>query len=113
MNIGQLRHKVTLDNPTGTVPDGEGGFTEGLVRLATRIPASVTPATVRSLERVVANTVTSTASHIVHLRYVAGVTTNTICTFHDRVDRTLRVTGFNDPEERHIELFLECQEVLA
>jgi head-tail adaptor len=81
--------------------------------LAGRISASVEPVSARSLERVMANTVTSLASHLVVIRYLRGVTTQTRVTFHDTTaDRVMSVTGLHDPEERHVELILECKEAV-
>jgi len=110
MNIGALRHRVTLLTPGTPIPDGDGGYTETWTTLGSRVPAAVEPATARSLERIAANTVTSTASHLVTLRYLSGVTTKTRLTFHDTTDRTFSVTGTHDEEERHESLVLECTE---
>lgn len=113
MNVGALRHRVSLELPGGTVPDGDGGYLQTWSTLASRVPASVLPATERSLERVTANTVTANASHTVTLRYLAGVTTQARLVFHDgSVDRPMSVTGVHDTEERHVELILECQEAV-
>lgn len=111
ISAGALRHRVTLENPGAPVPDGGGDFTQAWTVLASRVPASVAPVTARSLERIAANTVTSTATHLVALRYLAGVTTQTRLTFHDGdVDRRMSVTGRHDPEERHVVLMLEAVE---
>ena len=111
MDVGALRHRVTLQTPGAPVPDGDGGYTETWTTLGVRVPATVEPATARSLERIAANTVTSTASHLVTVRYLPGVTTKTRVTFHDgTTDRTFSVTGTHDPEERHRVLILECTE---
>lgn len=111
MNVGALRHRVTLTNPGVDVPDGEGGFTRVPSVLASRVPASVMPASARSLERVVANTVTSNASHLVTIRYLPGVTMQTALVFHDGAwDRPMSITGKHDTDEKHEQLILECQE---
>lgn len=113
MQIGSLRHRVTLQTPAAPVPDGDGGYTQAVTTLASRLPASVEPATAKSLERVVANTVASTASHLVTLRYLAGVTTAAQLVFHDgTTDRPMAITGVHDTDERHIELVLECAEAV-
>jgi head-tail adaptor len=113
MAIGELRHRVTLENPT-IVPDSEGGFTEtwNVLGIA-RLPASVMPATPRDLERQTSGTVTATASHLVTLRYLAGVTTKTRVRFHDTTDRVLAVEGIVDREERHRMLILACTEAVS
>jgi SPP1 family predicted phage head-tail adaptor len=108
---GHFRHRVTLENPTD-VPDAEGGYTTTWARLGPSTHAAVIrPATARDLERVVANTVQTTASHLVTIWYVAGVTTATRVIFHDTIgDRTFSVTGVQDEDERHIQLTLACVE---
>jgi head-tail adaptor len=94
-----------------TVPDGEGGFTQTPTVLASRVAAAVVPATAQALERLTANTVASSASHLVTLRYRAGITTQTALVFHDGpTDRPMAITGLYDPEERHVELVLACVE---
>lgn len=113
MNVGALRHRVTLQTPGDPVPDGDGGYTETWTTLGARVPASVEPATARTLERIAANTVTATATHLVTVRYLPGVTTKTRVTFHDVTDRTFSVSGTHDPEERHRVLIIECTEDVA
>lgn len=108
MDIGALRHVVLLENPTGQVPDGEGGYTEGWAALSpARVPAAIKPATARDLERQVANSVQSTASHILTMRYVPGVTTATRITFGTR---QFSVTGIQNTDERNIELVIAAVE---
>jgi SPP1 family predicted phage head-tail adaptor len=108
---GRKRHYVTLDKPGTPVPDGEGGFTQA------REPLSppdwyveIKPATARDLERVVANTVQSTASHLVTGDYRPDVNTQTRVTFGARI---FEVTGVQNPEERNRDLVLVCEEVVA
>lgn len=114
MDVGALRHRITLQTPGAPVPDGDGGYTESWTTLGRRVPASVEPASARALERIAVNTVTSTASHVVTLRYLSGVTTKTRVVFHDGpTDRTLSVTGYHDPQEKHRVLILECVEDVA
>lgn len=111
--IGTLRHRVTVQSDGTPVADGDGGWTQTPVILAYRIPAAVAPATSRDLERVVAETVQSMATHIVTLRYLPGVTTKHHLVFHDTADRTFAITGTHDPDERHRWLELACAEVVA
>lgn len=113
MQVGTLRHTVTIQTPGPNVPDGDGGFTNTWPALVSRIPASVAPASARDLERVVASTVQSTASHLVTIRYVAGVTTAQRVIFHDSVgDRTLSINGVTDEDERHVQLVMACTELV-
>ncbi len=111
--IGRLQHRVTLTEPVDgpAVPDGNGGYTQATLTLASRVPAAVTPASAHALERLIRNTSESIASHIVTLRYIPGVTTRTVVTFHDGpTDRTLYVAGTADEGERHRVLQLVCNE---
>jgi SPP1 family predicted phage head-tail adaptor len=109
VRAGALRHRITLQNPKSPpTPDGDGGYTEDpWTTLAANVPASIVPATARDLERVVAGTVQSSATHLVTIRYLAGVTTKTRVVFGTRL---LSVTGVQNPEERNISLVLVCQE---
>jgi SPP1 family predicted phage head-tail adaptor len=109
MDVGSLRHQVSLQNPPpAATPDGDGGYTETPVTFAT-VWASIVPATAHDLERAVAGTVQSSATHLVTIRYLAGVTTKTRVLFGTR---TLQVTGVQNPDERNISLVLVCQEVI-
>lgn len=111
MDIGSLRHRVTLDSPGGTVPDGDGGWTQAWAPLnPSQVWASITPATARDLERVTAATVISSASYIVRMRYHPQVTTQTRLTFKGR---TLSVIGVANTEERNAELVLVCVEMVT
>jgi SPP1 family predicted phage head-tail adaptor len=106
VRAGELRHLITLQTPSTATPDGDGGFTNTWTDLAT-VWASIVPATARDLERLVAGTVQSSATHLVTIRYLAGVTTKTRVVFGSRL---LSVTGVQNPEERNISLVLVCQE---
>jgi len=110
VRAGQRRHLVTLSNPAAPVADGDGGFTEASSALSpASVWAEIKPATVKNLERVVANTVQAQASHLVTLPYHDGITTETKVTYGTRV---FSVTGIANPEERNLELVLLCQEVV-
>ena len=111
MNVGTLRHRVSLENPGVAVPDGDGGYTQVNVPLSpSEVWADIRPATARDLERVTSGTVMASASHIVTIRYHAGVTTQTRILFGSRV---LAVTGVQNPEERNIALVLTAEEMVA
>lgn len=124
MRAGLLRHRITLQTPT-SAPDGDGGFVntwppDGGATLATNVPASIEPASLlgaamgpamsKDMERVIAGTVLSSATHLVTMRYLDGVTTKTRVLFGSRV---LNVTGVQNPEERNISLVLICQEIVT
>jgi SPP1 family predicted phage head-tail adaptor len=108
MDSGALRHSVILENPGPSIPDGDGGFTQSWApNLPSPVWASITPATSRDLERLVAASVQSVATHVIRIRYHANVTTATRVTYGARV---FEVTGVQNPDERNIELVLVCQE---
>lgn len=110
MKVGALRHQITLQNPGAAVPDGDGGFTQTWTNLdPARVSAAIQPATARDLERIVANTEQSKASHLVTIRYHSGVTTETRILFGTRI---LQVTGIQNPDERNISLILVCEEIV-
>ena len=106
---GARIHWVKLQNPGQQVPDGEGGTTFSAPVDLGGMFANVAPATARDLERVVAGTVQSQASHLVTIDYLAGVSTATKVLFGGRV---LNVTGVVNIEERNSELVLACTEVV-
>lgn len=108
MDIASLRHRVTLENPGAMVPDGDGGFTTPFTAFAT-VWASIAPATAKDLERLVAGSVQSSATHVVRIRYLAGVTTLTRVRFGLR---SFAITGVMNPDERSVELVLTCEEVV-
>ena len=108
MDIGSLRHQVRLETPT-TTADGEGGYTTTWALLGV-VYAAIEPATQRSLERLVANAVSSDASHVVTVRYIDGVTTKTRVLFLGRV---LSVVGIQNIEERNEILRLACTEQVS
>jgi len=101
-------HPVTLETPGDAVPDGDGGYTQSAARLAS-VYASITPATPHDLERTIAGTVASSATHLVWMHYLPGVTTQTRVLFGSR---TFSVTGVQNQGERNVELVLMCEEVV-
>lgn len=73
--------------------------------------AEIKRATARDLERLVANTVQSTATHILTMDYHPQVTTKTRVTFGIRV---FQVTAPPiNPDERNIDTVLLCTEPVA
>ena len=116
MNIGTLRHLVTLENPAPAVPDGDGGYTEVWAALMpSAVWASIESATQRALERVVANVVLAQATHIVKMRYHSGVTIKTRLTWTDKSGLVHRasVTDRQNVGEQSIELVLVCAEIVT
>lgn len=109
-SIANMPHLVTVQGIGEPISDDQGGFTREPIIIAERVRAKVEPATARNLERVVANAVQSSASHLVTIDYVPGVTTESQVVFHDTIDRTFSVSGVSDPEELHVQLVMACQE---
>jgi SPP1 family predicted phage head-tail adaptor len=111
VQAGKYRQIVTLANPGPAVSNGDGGFTQTPVPLVPgTMPCRVYRPSARDLERLRAGTSIATATHVVEMRYHAGVTTKTVVTFKGR---TLNVSDVIDVEERGIELNLLCVEVVA
>jgi SPP1 family predicted phage head-tail adaptor len=110
-SIGDRQKRVLLQNPGTPVRDGDGSFTQTWTDVAGGAAfAHVAPASARSLERITAGTVLATATHVVTLPYRAGISTKT----RVMVDgRQLNVTSVQDPDDRHVELILVCEEVVA
>jgi SPP1 family predicted phage head-tail adaptor len=122
VNVGTLRHSVTLERPGAAVPDADGGFTQTWTALTpATVWAEIKPATARELERVVASAVQSTASHLVTIRYHPEVTTETRITKGRRNangslasgSREFHIQGVQNPDERNIALVLVCTEVVT
>lgn len=109
MNIGSLRHLVTIEGGPTPVPDPDGGYTDTYPTLAVNVPAAIEPATATDIERRVSNTVEAKVSHIVTMRYLTGVTTQTRVRFGSRV---FYVRGVQNVGERNIELRLACEETV-
>jgi SPP1 family predicted phage head-tail adaptor len=103
---GLRRHSVTLENPGGSVPDGDGGYIEGWTLVET-VWGSVSPASAADLRRVVAGTVTALLPYLIIVPYVPGVTTQTRITYDSR---TFAIQAVRDVDERHIKLEIICEE---
>jgi len=107
MDLGSLRHWVRVENPTEAA-DGDGGFTVTWAAAdPATVPVGIAPATQARLERLVANAVSSEASHVVTMRYHSGVTTATRLIF---AGRTFSVVGLQNVQERNEILMLACVE---
>jgi SPP1 family predicted phage head-tail adaptor len=108
---GRRRHRLTLQTPGEEVPDGSGGWTLTVTTLAD-VYGEITAASARGLERLIANTTTTTASHLVTIPYVAGVSEESTVIFHDgATDRLFSISGVIDVDEAHVQLVLACEEV--
>jgi len=108
-SAGRRRQFVQLQNPVGDdpVPDGDGEYEQDYETFV-ELFASVEPATAQRLEQAASSVSIASASHIVVIPYHSEVSTLTRVFLNGR---RLDVVGYADPEERHIELVLVCQEL--
>jgi len=110
MASGTYRHRVTVQTPGVSVPDGDGGFTESWVDSDPPTWAvSIGPAA-GAVDTAMAGTVIGTATHEIRGRYHAGVSTNARLVFEGRV---FHVTQVRNVDERHRTLEVTCAEVTA
>lgn len=110
---GELRHRITLETPGASVPDGDGGYTQTWTGLnPSQAWASIEVATQRVLERLVSNTVTVQASHIVRMRYHPDLDETCRISWVDRnrVTHTANVTNVTDVGQLGEELIVLCVE---
>jgi len=114
-SIALRPHLAHFSVPGESVPDGEGGYTEGAPQAIGEAYVRIQPATGADAERVSAGTVLSHTSYIVTGPYLTGITTRATMAFVD-IDgraRTLNVMGVTNREERGTEMVLVCDEVIA
>jgi len=107
MEAGKLRHPVTIQTPTRT-KDDLGGYTETWATL-TETWAWVSPVSGAYAERLVGAKVAAATTHLITIRYVAGVTTSCRIVFGTR---TFDVRGISNLDERDKTLMLACEERL-
>lgn len=101
--IGELRHKVTIEQKAST-PDGVGGFTENWSTFATPW-ASIE--SVKGQKRWYGDQLNSVITHQILIRYRAGVDTSMRINFEGR---TFQIHAVLDPEEKKRWLRLDCAE---
>lgn len=110
MLIGKMRHRVAVQAPART-PDGAGGYTEAFTSTSpSPVWAAVEPATPKTIERVVGDSVQGRITHLVTMRYHAAVTTKTRLVHRAR---NLDVRGVQNVDEMNQWLVLACEEVTA
>jgi SPP1 family predicted phage head-tail adaptor len=104
---GRRIHWVQLQNPDGDpVPTGDGEYTQEHKTFANHF-ASIDPATAQKLERFASSVPVASATHIVVIPFEQNVSTLTQVRYGKRL---FHIVGYADPEERHIELVLVCNE---
>lgn len=105
-------HRLAIENPGVSVPDGHGGYTTSWSRLPQTFWGSLEPASAHDLERVVAHTEqASTVMAIRGLDYHPDISIDSRVVY--QTSRVLQVLGLEDIDEKHIELVLIVQEVLS
>lgn len=105
--IGLMRHRVAIANPTRT-PDGDGGYVDTWVAAdPSPVWAKIEPASASAIERLVGNTIEAPISHLVTIRWHAGVTTRSRLTYDGRY---FNVRGMQNFQERDRWLVLACEE---
>jgi SPP1 family predicted phage head-tail adaptor len=104
---GRRIHYIELQNPDGApVSDGDGEYTQDYKTFAKHF-ASIDPATAQKLERFASSVPVASATHIVVIPFEQNVSTLSRVKYGKRV---FHIVGYADPEERHIELVLVCNE---
>jgi len=108
---GARVHRVLLENPSGRVPDNDGGYTYTWAPLnPPEVYARIQHASVRDLERTIAETVTTVATHLVTIPYHPQVTRATRITFNGRTFQVVAQPA--NKEELDRELDLVCAELV-
>jgi hypothetical protein len=111
MNVGELRHRVAVLNPSAPVSDGAGGFSvEWSSASPGEVWAKVEPSSSRTAERLAGLKLEASYSHVVTVRYHAEITARTRLTLGARV---FAVRGVVDPLERHEWLIVAVDEVAS
>jgi head-tail adaptor len=108
IDAGGLDKRVTIQVPGPRVPDGKGGFTETWTDLTPNgWWAAIEPATASNVERRVGRQVEAKVSHLVTVRYVAGVLVTGRVVFGTRI---FWIRGIANRYERNVQLTLACEE---
>ncbi len=104
---GELRSRIKIERPIGTVSP-TGGVIEGTPEVfADRVPARI--ASAQGSEAIKAGGIVSGITHTIAMRYQAGVQSFMTVTFEAR---QFQIVSIVDTDERHVELLLLCVETL-
>lgn len=111
MSAGKRRHFVQLLKPPegAPKPDSGGELEQSEYVMFAETYASIEAASGARLERFASVSTIASATHIVTIPFLSTVNIQTRVRYNGR---RLDVLGLDDPEERHIELVLVCQEIL-
>ena len=105
MKSEKLNKKITIQQ-IGTAKDSFGQMVETWVDVQT-VYASIEPLTGK--EFFAAKQIHSELTTTIKIRYLAGVDTSKRVKYGDRIFDILAII---DPNERHVELYLMCKEVI-
>ena len=109
---GRRPHPLKLQGPVGEKRyDGEGNYDQDYETYAEPF-GSIETATTARLERFTISGAIASATHIVTVPFLPrGVEIQDHVIYSGKVPRLFTVLGVTDPEERHQELVLVCQEL--
>ena len=104
--IGDRLHKVAFRNPGGTVPDGDGGFTNEWTDITPNgWYVSIAPASPQDLERFSASTITNQIVAIVKGPFHPGVTVDSEMVLLDR-NLKFGIAGLRNIDYRSVSMEL-------
>jgi SPP1 family predicted phage head-tail adaptor len=107
---GRRDKRVTLENPGGDVPDGEGGYVPGWAPLEpSEVFVHINPASSSDLERVGVGVTIAQATHVIDMLYHPQVSVHTRITYGTR---QFAVTSVRNPDEANRELIVVAAELL-
>lgn len=115
MELGSLRHRVRIEEPSAAIPDGEGGFTQTWTAVTpAEWWAAIEKASQRASERRFASTVIAQATHMLNGRFHAGLTTQSRVTWTDRagVVHQANVLDVDDTDSRGQESVILVSEIV-
>jgi SPP1 family predicted phage head-tail adaptor len=105
-SIGQLRQYITIQSPTRTA-DGSGGWTEGWGNFANAF-AAIKPVSAR--ERFFADKLEHNVTHLIVIRFIAGLKANMRINFEGRY---FLVRGFRYLDETQHWIEIQAEENVA
>ena len=103
--IGEMRQVISINLTSGGTRGPSGAASPGSTPIAADVFAKIQP--LHGRELVNAQQLAANVTHLVKLRYVAGVNNRCEVAFGSR---TFDVNVAIDLEERNVELWLYCQE---